>query len=411
MANEEVSFEVIGEFLEGRDPQQYIVGIESAYHVNEVYLIVNDPDTGKRIETHTYKPFIWLKHDASSYMFQGNRSSIRNGLKKHNLKIKALKVDDADGNIPKRMDEGFKYMITSNGSYTDIINFTSEAFAYMKSDSKDKVDLYSQKVIPETRDTDKEVEIRSLFVALAPQEQFLVQTGKRLFKGMDDYNDVHRLQFDLETHGLTASTDPIFQIGIRDNRGFEEIIEIKSVIEEEINKLGRKPSEDEKNAMDREKRDSERIAISRFFDVIDEIKPDIITAFNSEFFDWPYLERRCERLSIDIKDIAKTLNPKAKFRRKPSRLKVGSETLEYDQTIMWGYNIIDISHTVRKTMAINSNIKSWGLKYITKFSGIAKANRVYVEGDKIYTTWADKRDYWVNDEDGTYGLILKIKLI
>jgi len=405
MANEQVSFKEIEQFLEGRDPQKYIVGIESAYHVNEVYLIVNDPDTGKRIETHTYKPFIWLKHDASTHMFQGNRSSIRNGLKKHNLKIKALKIDDENGNIPKRMDEGFKYMITSNGSYTDIINFTAEAFAYMKSDPKDKVDLYSQKVIPETRDTDKEVEIRSLFVALAPQEQFLVQTGKRLFKGMDDYDDVHRLQFDLETHGLTASTDPIFQIGIRDNRGYEEIIEIKSIIEEEINKLGREPSQEEQNAMDREKRDSERIAISRFFEVIDEIKPDIITAYNSEFFDWPYLERRCERLGIEINQIAKTLNPKSKFRRKPSRLKVGSETLEYDQTIMWGYNIIDISHTVRKTMAINSNIKSWGLKYITEFSGVAKKNRVYVEGDKIYTTWADKRPYWFNDEDGSYGLI------
>ena len=61
MANEQVSFKEIEEFLEGRDPQKYIVGIESAYHVNEVYLIVNDPDTGKRIETHTYKPFCLVK--------------------------------------------------------------------------------------------------------------------------------------------------------------------------------------------------------------------------------------------------------------------------------------------------------------------------------------------------------------
>jgi hypothetical protein len=34
--------------------------------------------------------------------------------------------------------------------------------------------------------------------------EFLIQSGKRLFKGMDDYNDVHRFQFDLETTGLFA---------------------------------------------------------------------------------------------------------------------------------------------------------------------------------------------------------------
>ena len=83
------------------------------------------------------------------------------------------------------MDEGFKYMITSNGSYSDIISFTREAFAYMKEDEKDKVDLYSQRIIPETRDTDNEVEVRSLFVSFPPSEQFLISSGKRLFKGME----------------------------------------------------------------------------------------------------------------------------------------------------------------------------------------------------------------------------------
>ena len=386
MAKESVTFEEIEQFLEGRDPQKYIVAIEAPYHRNEAQLIINDPETGKRIETHTYKPFMWMKHEASKYMFKGNRSSIKNGLKKYGLKIKELRISDGDGNIPKRMDEGFKYMITSNGSYSDIISFTRDAFAHMKKDDKDKVDLYSQRIITETLDTDNEIEVRSLFVSFPPAEQFLIATGRRLFKGMDDYNDVHRMQFDLETMGLTASTDPIFQIGIRDNRGYEEILEIKGDTPQEL-------------------RDSERIQIARFFDIIYEMKPDIITAYNSEFFDWPYLERRCERLGIDITEIARTLNPESKFRRKPSRLKVGSETLEFDQTMMWGINILDISHTVRKTMAINSSIKSWSLKYITKFSEVAKANRVYVEGDKIHSTWADDRDYWFNDEDGTYGLV------
>lgn len=400
MTEQQVNFEEIEQFLEGGDPQKHIVAIEAPYHRNEVYLIINDPETGKRIETHNYKPFIWMKHDVSEHMFNGNRSSIKNGLKKYGLKIKALKIDDVNGNVPQRMDEGFKYMITADGAFTDIINFVRAGFKHLEHDDTDKADLYSNKVIPNT-----DLEIRSLFVAFTPAEQFLIQTGKRLFKGMDDYNDVHRLQFDLETEGLNPSTDPIFQIGIRDNHGYEEVLEVRSPIEDEINRLGIEPTTEQASAIIQQRRDSERIQIARMFEVIDEIKPDVITAYNSENFDWPYIERRCERLSIDITEIAKTLNSNSKFRRKPSRLKIGSDSEPFNQTLMWGYNIIDISHCVRKTMAINSDIKSWSLKYITKFSKVAKKNRVYVDGDKIFSTWADNRDYWFNDEDGSFGLV------
>ena len=68
---------------------------------------------------------------------------------------------------------------------------------------------------------------------------------------------------------------------------------------------------------------------------------------------------------------------------------------------MWGYNIIDIAHAVRKAQAINSSIKKWGLKYITKFSGIAKPNRIYVPGDKLSTIWEDtENEYAINEENG-----------
>ena len=60
MKKQKVSFEEIEEFLEGRDPQKYIVSIEASYHENFVSLIINDPDTGKRIEQHSFQPFVWL---------------------------------------------------------------------------------------------------------------------------------------------------------------------------------------------------------------------------------------------------------------------------------------------------------------------------------------------------------------
>lgn len=387
MKKQKVSFEEIEEFLEGRDPQKYIVGIEASYHENFVSLIINDPDTGKRIEQHSFQPFVWLKHDVAKIMYGGKRGDIKTAMNKWKVKIKGLRISDDEGNEPERLANGYKFLAQCKGSYGDLINFFREG----------GVDIFNK-------------EFKKLFVAFSPAEQFLIQTGKRLFKGMDDYNDVHRLQFDLETEGLDPSVDAIFQIGIRDNRGFEDIFETVSQhemnlrdngtlgIDDDIDIL---PQED-RNLILKQRRDSERANIIAFFEVIDILKPDIITAYNSENFDWPYFKRRCERLGIEIEDIAKTLNPKHKIKWKDSMLKLGGESEHYQQTMMWGHNILDISHSVRRAQAINSNIKSWSLKYITQYSGVAKKNRVYVPGDILHKTWVDKSDFAFNDENGDW---------
>jgi DNA polymerase elongation subunit (family B) len=357
-----VSFEVIEQFLQGHDPQKYIVGIESGYD-NYVDLVINDPETGKRLERHDYKPFIWLKQDASLFMYGGNKTKIREARNKYNVKIKPLRVSSSDGFVPARMDAGYKFIAETTNGYSSLIAFFKEG----------GIDIWSD-------------EYKSLFLALSPSEQFLIQTGKRLFKGMEDYNDLHRLQFDLETAGLDPSRHEIFQIGIKDNRGYEMILETK----------GDTP---------KERRESEKANIIEFFKIIHRLKPDLITAYNSENFDWPFIERRCERLSLTFTKVVKTLNPDTKIKRKDSQLKLGQETIHYLQTYMWGYNVLDISHAVRRAQAINSDIKQWTLKYITKFSKVAKSNRVYVSGDKINFTWADTRDYWFNNENGEWGLI------
>jgi DNA polymerase elongation subunit (family B) len=358
-----VSFDIIESFLEGRDPQKYIVAIESNYNDNFVDLIINDPETGKRIERHDFKPFIWIKQDVSKIIYGGSKTKIRENSSRFGVKIKPLRISDDDGFIPERMDNGYKFLAETTGGFMSLILFFKEG----------GIDIWDEAY-------------RHLFLTLSPSEQFLIQTGKRLFKGIDDYNGLHKLQFDLETAGLDPSRHEIFQIGVKDNRGFEYILETK----------GDTP---------KDRRESEKDNIITFFKIIDELKPDLITAYNSENFDWPFFERRCERLSIDFTKIVKTLNPKAKVSRKESQLKLGQETINYQQTNMWGYNILDISHAVRRAQAINSDIKQWTLKYITKFSKVAKNNRVYVPGDKINSTWADSRDYWFNDENGSWGLL------
>lgn len=355
-----VSNEKIESFLQGSNAQKYIVAVEAEYNSPKVTLVINDPISGKRLETDTFNPFLWFKEDITTILYGGGRLKIIKAAAEYGVKITKLRTSGDNGISPKRMENGYKYMATCNRSYNDLINFFKNG----------GIDIFNK-------------EFSKNFVMFSPIEQYLIQSGKRLFKGMDDYDDVHRFQFDLETEGLYASKHAIFQIGVRDNRGKEYVLET----------LGETPQE---------RRDSERDNIEKFFKIIDIIQPDVITGYNSENFDWPFLFERAERLGVPITEAAITLNKSSKIKRKPATLKLGGETEAYQQTHLYGYNVIDISHAVRRAMAINSEIKSWGLKYITKYSDIAKPNRVYVVGDKINSTWKDNSDFAFNDKNGDW---------
>ena len=353
----ELSKEEIKDFLEGRDPQKYIVSVESSYDQNFVSLIINDPETGKRIEKHKFRPFVWMKTPDMSKFFNGDRRLIKNKMREHMISIKPLQVEDNDDNVHPRLDSGFKFLVQTRGSYRNIINFFKES----------GFDLQKE-------------ENRKHFLSIGTTEQFLIQTGKRLFKGFDDYADLVRFSFDIETTSLTPEDGRILQIGMKDNRGFEHVLEI-------------------------ENEDEERNAIQTFFMLIDELKPDIICGYNSENFDWTYILGRSELLGVDPKRITRTLKKGVPLYRKQATLKMGAELEYYQQTVMWGYNILDIWHAVRRAKAINSNIKETGLKYITKYSKIAKPNRVYVSHDRIAKIWNDDRPYLFNESNGKYMLL------
>lgn len=356
-----VTGSVIESFLNGSNPKEYVVSIEAGYNNNFVYLITNDPAVGKRIEKHSYKPFLWFKHDVIGLLYGGKKLKQMEAAKKFGIKTKKLRVTDENGDTPPRLVNGYRYTATCSRSYNDLVNFFKEG----------GVNVF-------------EKQFSKLFFMFAPAEQFMIQTGIRMFKGMDDYNELHRFQFDLETEGLLPSKSAIFQIGIRDNRGFEEVLESKG-------------------ATAQERRDSERTNIIRFFQIINEIKPDVITGYNSESFDWGFFYDRGIRLSLPLEQIAFGLDGTTRFKRKPAMLKLGNEMEPYLQTHLWGYNILDIAHSVRRAQSINSDIKSWSLKYITQYSEIAKKNRVYVPGDKINTIWADKENqYAFNDVNGDW---------
>lgn len=339
-------------FLEGSDPQKYIVSVESTYYDNYVHLIIHDPKNGKFIEKHKFRPFLWMKKFNYRQLYKGNRKEINTKMREYGIEIEELTYKDADGDTVDRLENGYIYIVHTDQSYTRLLEFFKRG-GLNPTDNRD------------------------IFLTIGTTEQYLIQTGKRLFKGMEDYDDVHRLTFDIETTGLYPENSYIFEIGVKDNKGFEEVIKI-------------------------ENENQEIYGIKRFFEIIDELKPAIICGYNSENFDWDFIIKRTAIHGEKIEKIASTLKYDSEIKRKKATLKMGAEMEYYEQTVMWGYNIMDIWHAVRRAAAINSNIKETGLKYITKFERIAKTNRIYISHQSISELWNSKEEFVLDDNNGQY---------
>ena len=341
--------EEIQDFLHGNDPEKYIVAVEYGWRTNKIYKIIEDPEHGKVIKTDTFIPFCWVGDLREKNFYKGSKALQKEAMSTHGIMISKL---DTKGN--ERLENGLQYLVKTTKTYRDLVSFFKKGG-----------------LEPWGRDN------RDLIQILSPVEQYLIQKEKRLFKGFEDYDAVHRFVFDLETTSLLPEEGRIFMIGMKDNRGYERVIEI--------------PDNDE----------SEKEAIYEFFDEIAKLRPSMIGGYNSANFDWDWLFKRAEILRMDTKRF-KTLNPNEGYKMREGVLKLGAEMEEYNQVNIWGTNSIDIAHAVRRAQTINSSIKSWGLKYITKFSNAEKPNRVYVPGDKIASTYKENKDFYLNVNNGQY---------
>jgi DNA polymerase elongation subunit (family B) len=341
--------EEIERFLLGEDDEKYIVSLEYDYKSSKIYKVIQDPIKGKMLRPDTFIPFAWVGDLKGKNFYKNDKHSQKRAMSENGIIIERL---DTHGD--ERLENGLKYLVKTTKSYSNLVNF-------FKGGGLD----------PWGRDNTDSIQI------LSPVEQYLIQKSKRLFKGFDEYDEIHRFVFDIETTGLDPKTSKIFLIGMKDNRGFLKLLSAQN-------------------------EDEERQMIVDFFKTIDELKPSLIGGYNSAFFDFPFILKRAEILNLNIKKISKTLHPDYTLKQKDGILKLANEMEPYVQTQMWGYNIVDIAHAVRRAQAINSDIKSWSLKYITKFIEAEKPNRVYVEGDKIGKIYFDNLEYWMNKENGAY---------
>ena len=349
-----VTQEEIKSFLEGSDPEEHIVAIEFDYVTDSIYKIKEIPGQGKIIKKDTFTAFAWVGDLRGLNFYSSSKDQQKEAMKKHGIIIDKLRTTNEDGTVNERLDRGLKFMVKSMRGYRALIQFFREG----------GVDPWGEK----TKDK---------VMILPPVEQYLISREKRLFKGYEEYNDITRFGFDLETTALEPKDGRIFMIGIKTNKGFQKVIECAT-------------------------EDQERKGLVEFFNIIDEIKPSIIGGYNSANFDWFWIFERCKALNLDIKKIAKTLNPSRPIGQKDGMLKLANEVERFSQTQMWGYNVIDIIHSVRRAQAINSSIKSAGLKYITQYIKAESPDRVYIDHLDIGPMYAKKEEYWLNVENGKY---------
>jgi DNA polymerase elongation subunit (family B) len=344
-----ISNEEIEAFLHGNDPEEFIVAIEYDYRENCIYKIKETPGKGKEIRKDNFVPFAWVGDLRGIKFYNDSKGAQKEAMTKHGIVIEKLQTH---GN--ERLEKGLTYIVKSLKGYRELIQFFREGGC----------DPWGEK----TKDR---------VMILPPVEQYLISKEKRLFKGFENYDEVTRLVFDLETTALEPKDGRIFMIGIKTNKGYHRVIECMD-------------ENEEKNS------------IIEFFKVINELKPSIIGGYNSANFDWHWIFERCNILGIDPKKICRSLHPDHSFTRKDGMLKLANEVENFTQTSIWGYNVIDIIHAVRRAQAINSSIKAAGLKYITKYINAESPSRVYIDHLDIGPFYVKKEEYWLNTRNGNY---------
>ena len=366
-----ITTEEVNAFLNGSDPMERIITIECDYQSDFVNIIYVNEKGEKRIKKDSFKPFAWAKLSAATSLFGGNRNELRRNMHYYGIGVKKLNISDED-KCNDRIKDGYKFMFFARKpmTYQRFLQFFSEG----------GVPIYNKKKKGETQGSSNRD-----YITVTPVEQYMISTGKRLFKGYENYNDLNRCFFDLETQGLNPQIHRIEQIGIRTNHGFEKLLSVEGDTEEE-------------------KDESELNAIETFISILSEIKPDTIVGHNSENFDWDFIITRCDILGRPLKEMSLKYFKHPIFKKnKETVLKLGGEVEYFKPTIIWGHVVLDSLHAARRAQAIDSNMKKSNLKYVTKYLNLQKPNRVYVPGDKITKVWAiNEKVFAFNDENGDW---------
>lgn len=202
-------------------------------------------------------------------------------------------------------------------------------------------------------------DLQDSYYRVGPVEQYLMGTGQVYFRGLA-YEDLHRLQFDLETTALDPERGRIFLVAARDNRGFSRILEAPG------------PGDEAR-------------LITELCALIRSRDPDIIENHNLLGFDLPFLQKRAAALKVPLL-LGRSGGPQALesyeepvsygfYRRRRTRYSVA------------GRELIDTLDAVGRYDFVVRELPSYRLKDVARYFGLASPDRVYLEGAKVFETY------------------------
>jgi DNA polymerase elongation subunit (family B) len=195
-------------------------------------------------------------------------------------------------------------------------------------------------------------------LALPPDEQYLVATGRTYFRGLS-FGDLRRMQFDLETTGLDAGKDRIFMVAVLDPWGVAEVLEVRG-----------------------DGDTGERDLIQRLVAKVAAADPDVIENHNLHGFDLPFLDRRARILGVPLA-LGRTGRPGLRqrgARRGSASATDGGRRVRF---VAPGRELIDTLDAVLRYDFSARELPNHGLKAVARHLGIAQPNREYIPGDRI----------------------------
>lgn len=199
-------------------------------------------------------------------------------------------------------------------------------------------------------------------LALPPEEQYLVATGRTYFRDLT-FDQVHRMQIDLETTGLDSTRDRIFMVAIRDPSGAAEVLEAR----------------DEGDA-------AERDLIRRLVERVQAADPDVIENHNLHGFDLPFLDRRARRLGVPLA-LGRIGPPGLRQRTAQRGVQSAGDARRRIRFIAPGRELIDTLDAVVRHDFATRELPSHGLKDVARHLGIAGPDREYIPGARIYEVY------------------------
>ena len=202
-------------------------------------------------------------------------------------------------------------------------------------------------------------ELQDEYYRVGPIEQYLMLNGRVYFRGMT-YDDLHRLQFDLETTALDPHRGRIFMVAIRDSRGLATTLDAPT-------------PEDEAHL------------VSDLCALIRERDPDVIENHNLFGFDLSFLEQRAAVLGVPLA-LGRQGGPMMLERREET-LAIGPQARRRTRYSVAGRELIDTLDAVRRHDFVVRDMPSYSLKDVARYFGIATPDRVYIEGTAIFDTY------------------------